>query len=237
MPTDDLPGLKIPRSRRKRKKGFPLGRAIVDSLSTWTVAPLVAYVRKEWRYLKKYPGILVLALLLTAVGSWWGWRWWYVEKPYTGITKMVLFFPGDGSEPQAVSKANIYRASTMGIEMQFTTPKDDKQINVSKGRVWVVDLIFDKQIDAENMLFVGSGLDSNVRLEIRDFTGRSAVVLIAPNELLNKANPSEPINPKGVLELKAITRTSFSPDNLRPPSPTPTTTPPSSTPDMEASPP
>lgn len=137
---------------------------------------------------------------------------------------MSIFFPGDGSQPQTVSKANVYRASTTGVEMQFTGPKDDKQINIARARIWIVDVIFDKQINAEESLLIWSGLDSNMRLEQRDFTARSAVVTIVPNgSPVNENKPTEPINPKGLLELRVVKRTSFSQDMLTRPSPTPHT--------------
>src|SRR3954467_8033922 len=114
---DAAPPPRLPRRTRPRR--YPLVRAVADSLADLSFKPLLDYARNEWKYAKKYPGFLTLCLLLCAAATSYAAKWWYVQKPYAGETKISLFFPGDGSEPQSVSKANIYRAATMAVEMQF----------------------------------------------------------------------------------------------------------------------
>src|SRR6266436_2107978 len=120
---DLLPDFELPKPTKKRgkkRRRFPLFKAIIDSISTFTIAPLVAYVHKEWRAMKRYPGFLTFCVLVTAIGVWYGTRWFYVEAPYTGETSLKVFFPGNGEAPQVVSTHNIYRYSVYRAEIHHT---------------------------------------------------------------------------------------------------------------------
>jgi hypothetical protein len=225
MPDEDLPfSPELPKRKLRREKG--VFRTAWDSCFD-----LISLPRLGDRLWKDLGGMLrrhrvfivVLVLAVAALVHFFDpFRTSAPSAPYTGETKMKLFFPGDGSEPQTVSKANIYRVTAMGVEMDFTAPKSDKEINIAKARAWIVQLIFEKEINAENMQIVyGGGLGPNMRLERKDFTNRSAVVVIVPIPAFNDTNPTEPINPKGMLELQAVRRVVTTPDNLTPPSATP----------------
>jgi hypothetical protein len=98
----------------------------------------------------------------------------------------------------------------MVVNMQFTSPKDEKLVNIATGRVWVVGIIFDREIEAEKMVLSADGLGQDTIIDIRDFTGRSATVIVEPKQLFNPNDPNNPINPKGLLEIRAEKRTSNS---------------------------
>jgi hypothetical protein len=209
----------IPRRRKKRQKRFPLFKAIWKSVCEGHPGPLAEHFGKEWRNLKRYPGILMLTVAFAGFAVWWTTKWWYFEVPYTGETEMKLFFPDTEGDPTEVSKSNIYRGAVMGAHMQATTPKDEKQVNVADVVFWQVNLIFDKEVDAENSVLEAKGLTTDVRLEIREFNRRSAFVAIIP------AKPGA--FPKGMLEISVKHRTA----NYH------FVTQPSPTPNKEASPP
>lgn len=233
MPDEELPfSPPIPRKRKNRKRRFPLLKAVWKSVCEGHAGPLAEHFGKEWRNLRKYPGILALTLAASVFVAWYCTRWWFVEKPYTGETTLQLFFAGDGGLPQTVSKANIYRAYTMEMVSQFTSPKSDKEVDVARTHVWVVGLIFDKEINAENSLLSVSGLDdAEMNMEIRDFTARSATIIISPKEPINQSRPGKPLNPKGFLDVHTIKRTASSATQMfMQPSPTPDKGVPSPTP-------
>ena len=201
---DDLP-FSPPLPPRKTRHNGLLG-AIKVSLIEGNLKPIRKYFFDNWHHLKKYPGIFVVALAIVASATWWLAKWWYVIAPYDGETKLTLFFPDDGTEPQPVNKANIYRAATMIVEMQMTSPKNEKEILIGKARVWIVTLVFEKEINTEQKVLQAKPPSPDVRTEIREFSARSATVLLEPRNALNPKDPTTPIMPKGYLQIEVIKR-------------------------------
>lgn len=142
---------KTPRKRRK----FPLLRAIIDSCASFTFLPLADYARKEWRAVRRYPGFLMFCVLLAMGASWYATRKWYevrtVDSPYTGETTLRLFFPGDGQPPQLVYQQNIYRYSCYVGEIHVASPgmdsKGEPLTITSEVKMWTVFIIFQREVD------------------------------------------------------------------------------------------
>lgn len=203
-----IPGARMARPRSSRTAPSSLPKAIWDSIFGASPAPLGDYVWKEWRAVKKYPGALILAVGITALVSWYTTRYWYFSVPYHGPTAASLFFPGDGSDPTNVSKSNVYRLSHFQASMQATIPKDNESVLKADVRFWQVNLVFDKEVDADNSILSVGGLTNESHIEIKDFNRRGALVVITPatTEISGAS-----IQPKGMLEIVVKDRTTNRP--------------------------
>lgn len=155
--------------------------------------------------MKKYPGFLVLAAVITALVTWYAARHWTFSMSYHGPTGASLYFAGDGSEPVAVAKANLYRLSHFQASMQATMPKDAENVLRADVRFWQVNLVFDKEIDADNSVLSVSGLTKESHIEVKDFNTFVAITP-ATSDIANL-----PFQPKGLLEIVVVKRTTDKP--------------------------
>jgi len=57
----------------------------------------------------------------------------------------------------------------MKMEGRFTSPKDEKLMNVGTVRAWMIQLVFDKEIDPENVILTAGDWVRTSRLKYAIF--------------------------------------------------------------------